>query len=155
VVTGALGSDDGVICGRRCDRNHRGCASRRPGGPRQARPQGRARRRNQNPRRPTRSIRPHPWQLTSTPTLTHSRGAEFTRILSYGAARGDLSVPNSELVGPIDSSDEWIKQRTGIASRTRASVGILAVDLASDAAREAIEKSGIAPELIDLVIIAT
>jgi len=89
------------------------------------------------------------------PTLTQSRGAEFTRIYSYGAARGDLVVPNDDLIGPIDSSDEWIQQRTGIITRTRASADILAVDLATDAAAEAIAKSGIAPELIDLVIVAT
>jgi 3-oxoacyl-[acyl-carrier-protein] synthase-3 len=91
----------------------------------------------------------------STPTLKQSRGVEFTRIYSYGAARGDLFVTNDELIGPIDSSDEWIQQRTGIITRTRASAGVLAVDLATDAAREAIEKSGIAPEQIDLVIVAT
>jgi 3-oxoacyl-[acyl-carrier-protein] synthase-3 len=91
----------------------------------------------------------------SQPTLNQSTGAEFTRIYSYGAARGDLVVPNNDLIGPIDSSDEWIQQRTGIVTRTRASAGILAVDLATDAAREAIEKSGIAADKIDLVIIAT
>ncbi|QEE61363.1 ketoacyl-ACP synthase III [Salinibacterium sp. dk2585] len=91
----------------------------------------------------------------TAPTLTQSTGAQYTRIYSYGAARGDLVVPNQELVGPIDSSDEWIQQRTGIITRTRASVGILAVDMATDAAREAIEKSGVAPEQIDLVIVAT
>jgi 3-oxoacyl-[acyl-carrier-protein] synthase-3 len=91
----------------------------------------------------------------SQPTLNQSTGAEFTRIYSYGAARGDLIVPNNDLIGPIDSSDEWIQQRTGIVTRTRASAGILAVDLATDAAREAIEKSGVAADKIDLVIIAT
>lgn len=89
------------------------------------------------------------------PTLIQSSGAQYTRILSYGAARGDLAVTNDDIAGPIDSSDEWIQQRTGIITRTRASVGILAIDLATEAAQEAIEKSGIAPELIDLVIIAT
>ncbi|MFZ4895768.1 beta-ketoacyl-ACP synthase III [Plantibacter sp. Mn2098] len=91
----------------------------------------------------------------STPTLKQSRGPEFTRILALGAARGDLSVPNDDLVGPINSSDEWIQQRTGIVTRTRASAGVSATDLATAAAKEAIETSGIAPELIDLVIIAT
>ncbi len=89
------------------------------------------------------------------PTLTQSTGAQFTRIYSYGAARGDLVVPNDDLVGPIESSDEWIQQRTGIITRTRASHGVSAVDLASAAGKEAIEKAGIAPELIDLVIVAT
>jgi 3-oxoacyl-[acyl-carrier-protein] synthase-3 len=91
----------------------------------------------------------------SHPILNQTHGAEFTRIYSYGAARGDLVVRNDELIGPIDSSDEWIQQRTGIVTRRRASAGILAVDLATDAAREAIEKSGIAADQIDLVIIAT
>lgn len=89
------------------------------------------------------------------PTLIQSTGAQYTRIYSYGAARGDLVVPNEELIGPIDSSDEWIQQRTGIITRTRASAAVGAVDLATDAAKEAIEKSGVAPELIDLVIVAT
>ena len=91
----------------------------------------------------------------SQPILNQSHGAEFTRIYSYGAARGDLIVPNADLVGPIDSSDEWIQQRTGIITRTRASADVLAVDLATDAAREAIAKSGVTAAQIDLVIIAT
>jgi len=88
-------------------------------------------------------------------TLTQSTGAQFTRIYSYGAARGDLIVPNDELVGPIDSSDEWIQQRTGIITRTRASAGLSALDLATTASIEAIEKSGVPAEKIDLVIVAT
>ena len=91
----------------------------------------------------------------SHPILNQTHGAEFTRIYSYGAARGDLVVPNGDLTGPIDSSDEWIQQRTGIITRTRASADVLAVDLATDAAREAIAKSGVAAGQIDLVIIAT
>ena len=87
--------------------------------------------------------------------LRQSRGPEFTRILSYGAARGDLDVPNDELVGPIDSSDEWIRQRTGIVTRKRASAGIHALDLAVTASLEAIERSGVAASEIDLVIVAT
>ena len=88
-------------------------------------------------------------------TLKQAQGPQFTRIYSYGAARGELVVPNDDLVGPIDSSDEWIRQRTGIITRTRSSADVLAVDLATDAAREAIEKSGVAPTDIDLVIVAT
>ncbi len=88
-------------------------------------------------------------------TLTQSQGAEFTRIYSYGAARGDRLVGNDELIEAIDSSDEWIQQRTGIVTRTRASAGLGAVDLATEAAQEAIEKSGVRPDQIDLVIVAT
>lgn len=91
----------------------------------------------------------------STPTLKQSTGPAHTRFLGFGAARGDLSVPNDDLVGPINSSDEWIQQRTGIVARTRASKDLLAVDMATDAAREAVEVSGVDPADIDLVIIAT
>ncbi|HEX4401098.1 MAG TPA: beta-ketoacyl-ACP synthase III [Galbitalea sp.] len=91
----------------------------------------------------------------TTPTITQSSGATHTRIYSYGAARGDLIVPNDDLIGPIDSSDEWIRQRTGIVTRTRASHDISATELATEASVEAIEKSGIAASDIDLVIVAT
>lgn len=89
------------------------------------------------------------------PTLQQSHGPQYTRILSIGAARGDLVVPNDDLVGPINSSDEWIRQRTGIVTRTRASHGIQALDLATEASKEAIAKSGVDPSLIDAVIVAT
>jgi 3-oxoacyl-[acyl-carrier-protein] synthase III len=91
----------------------------------------------------------------TTPTITQSSGAQHTRIYSYGAARGDLVVPNDDLIGPIDSSDEWIRQRTGIVTRTRASRDISATELATDASIEAIAKSGVAASDIDLVIVAT
>ncbi len=89
------------------------------------------------------------------PTLQQSHGPAYTRIYAVGAARGENAVPNDDLVGPINSSDEWIQQRTGIITRTRAGADVEALDLATDAAREAIEKSGVSPELIDLVVVAT
>lgn len=90
-----------------------------------------------------------------TATLTQLTGPAYTRIYSYGAARGENAVPNDDLVGPIDSSDEWIQQRTGIITRVRANKETDAIDLASAAASEAIEKAGIAASEIDLVIVAT
>ncbi|MBC9928450.1 MULTISPECIES: beta-ketoacyl-ACP synthase III [unclassified Leucobacter] len=88
-------------------------------------------------------------------TLTQSVGVAHTRILSVGAARGSLAVTNDEIIEPINSSDEWIRQRTGIITRKRATPDVLAVDLAEGAGREAIERSGIDPADIDLVIVAT
>lgn len=87
--------------------------------------------------------------------LKKRTGAEFTRILSVGASRGDLHVPNEDLIGPIESSDEWIRQRTGIIQRRRASAHVSAADLATEAGREAIERSGLPLDQIDTVIIAT
>jgi 3-oxoacyl-[acyl-carrier-protein] synthase III len=88
-------------------------------------------------------------------TLTQQTGPAHTRIYAYGAARGERVVPNDDLVGPIDSSDEWIRQRTGIVTRVRAERETTAVDLAADAAAEAIERSGVAAGEIDAVIVAT
>lgn len=87
--------------------------------------------------------------------LKQAQGAPGSRILALGAARGDLVVPNEDLVGPIDSSDEWIRQRTGIITRKRASKGVDAIDLAETAGREAIEKSGVDPSRIGAVLVST
>jgi 3-oxoacyl-[acyl-carrier-protein] synthase-3 len=90
-----------------------------------------------------------------TAVLTQPQGPAHTRIYAYGAARGERVVPNDDLVGPIDSSDEWIQQRTGIITRVRAEATTTAIDLAADAAAEAIERSGVDASEIDAVIVAT
>jgi 3-oxoacyl-[acyl-carrier-protein] synthase-3 len=89
------------------------------------------------------------------PVLLQATGAKHTRILSVGAARGDLVVPNDDIIGPINSSDEWIRQRTGIITRTRASRDVHAVDLAETASLEAVEKAGIRPDQLGAVLVAT
>ncbi len=88
-------------------------------------------------------------------TLTQATGPTYTRILAMGAARGERVVPNDDLVGPIDSSDEWIRQRTGIETRVRAEQGTTALDLATAAAREAVASAGIEPSEVDAVLVAT
>jgi 3-oxoacyl-[acyl-carrier-protein] synthase-3 len=90
-----------------------------------------------------------------TPRLTQAVGPQYTRILSLGAARGDLDVPNDDIIGPIDSSDEWIRQRTGIITRKRASKDVTAADLAVTAGAEAIEKAGIDPSRVGAVLVST
>lgn len=87
--------------------------------------------------------------------LNQPTGVAHSRVYSLGAARGDVIVPNDDLIGPIDSSDEWIRQRTGIIERRRASAEVNAVDLAERASLEAIDKAGIAPSDIGAVIVAT
>ena len=88
-------------------------------------------------------------------TLKQATGPAYTRIYSVGAARGENAVPNDDLVGPIDSSDEWIRQRTGIITRTRAVPETSVIELSTAAAKEAVERSGVDPAEIDLVIVAT
>jgi 3-oxoacyl-[acyl-carrier-protein] synthase III len=89
------------------------------------------------------------------PTLTQATGPAHTRILGLGAARGERLVPNDDLVGPIDSSDEWIRQRTGIVTRARAAEGTGLLDLAEKAGREAIANAGLQGSDIDAVILST
>ncbi|AJM77527.1 beta-ketoacyl-ACP synthase III [Rathayibacter toxicus] len=93
--------------------------------------------------------------MTTSPSLTQSSGSAYTRILGIGAARGDLVVPNEDLIGPINSSDEWIRQRTGIVERRRASANIHAIDLATAASLEAIDRAKIRPDQIGVVLVST
>jgi 3-oxoacyl-[acyl-carrier-protein] synthase-3 len=89
------------------------------------------------------------------PTLNESTGAKHSRIYALGAARGDLTVTNDDIAGPIESSDEWIRQRTGVVTRKRASSTRTVVDMAVEAANEAIGKAGISPAQIDAVLVST
>jgi len=64
-------------------------------------------------------------------------------------------VTNDDLAAGLDTSDEWIRQRTGIAERRIAEPGVCSSDLGVLAAREALADAGIEPERIDLVITAS
>jgi 3-oxoacyl-[acyl-carrier-protein] synthase-3 len=80
---------------------------------------------------------------------------KFSRIYSLGAARGDMVVTNDEIAEPIDSSDEWIRRRTGIVTRRRASKDVSLMDMAVEASKEAISKAGIDPQEIGAVLFST
>ena len=87
--------------------------------------------------------------------LNQSTAVAFSKIYAIGAARGDLTVTNDDVAGPINSSDEWITQRTGIITRTRASKDRSLMDMAVEASNEAIKKAGIQPSEIEAVIFST
>jgi 3-oxoacyl-[acyl-carrier-protein] synthase-3 len=87
--------------------------------------------------------------------LHQAAGHPGSRILAFGASRGDLIVTNDDIAGPINSSDEWIRQRTGVVERRRASADMEAIDLAVDAAKQAIETAGIDPKQIGAVLVST
>ena len=88
-------------------------------------------------------------------TLNQTKTVEFTKIYALGASRGHQVVTNDDIAGPIDSSDEWIRQRTGIVTRKRADKEQSLLDMATEASLEAIQESGIKPEEIGAVILAT
>jgi 3-oxoacyl-[acyl-carrier-protein] synthase-3 len=87
--------------------------------------------------------------------LNQSTPVAFSKIYSLGAARGDLTVTNDDIAGPINSSDEWITQRTGIITRMRASQNRSLMDMAVEASNEAIKKAGIQASEIEAVIFST
>src|SRR5207247_4145263 len=62
---------------------------------------------------------------------------------------------NEDLAGMVDTSDEWIVQRTGIRERHIAAPGEFTSDLGLAAARAAIADAGIDPQSIDLIVLAT
>jgi 3-oxoacyl-[acyl-carrier-protein] synthase-3 len=78
-----------------------------------------------------------------------------SRILGIGAYRPRRVVPNSELVEAIDSSDEWIQQRSGIKTRRFAEPDESVQMMSVSASRQALERSGIDAAQIDCVIVAT
>ena len=91
----------------------------------------------------------------SQPVLNQYETVKYSRIYSLGAARGDLTITNDDVAGPIDSSDEWIRQRTGIITRKRASKDLSLMDMAVSASLEAIAGAGIEASEIGAVIFST
>jgi 3-oxoacyl-[acyl-carrier-protein] synthase-3 len=76
-------------------------------------------------------------------------------VRGYGAALPKRVVPNRELEGMVATSDEWIVQRTGIRQRYIAGEGETTASLGEQAARAALDKAGLTPDDIDLVLVAT
>ncbi|MDM8335562.1 beta-ketoacyl-ACP synthase III [Wolbachia pipientis] len=76
-------------------------------------------------------------------------------ILSTGSYLPKKTLSNDEIALKVETSDEWIRQRTGITQRHIADEGELTSDLAVNAAKNAIEKAKILMDEIDLIIVAT
>ncbi len=81
-------------------------------------------------------------------------GAPHSRITGTGACLPARVVTNHDLAQIMDTSDEWIRERTGIKRRHLVE-GETAGDLGLVAAKNAIEMAGIAPDAIDLIVVAT
>lgn len=84
-------------------------------------------------------------------------GAEVQRsvILGTGSALPTNVLRNSDLADRLDTSDAWIRERTGICERHIAAANETTTDLATEAAAHAMEAAGIGPDGIDLVVLAT
>jgi 3-oxoacyl-[acyl-carrier-protein] synthase-3 len=78
-----------------------------------------------------------------------------SRILGLGEQRPVRIMTNDELPPDLDTNDEWIQQRTGIASRGIAGDDETVVSMASEAARKAVADAGVDPARVGLVILAT
>lgn len=78
-----------------------------------------------------------------------------TRIIGTGSALPTHTITNDDLTKFLDTSDEWIRSRTGIRCRQVAGEGENVVTLATEAGRKAIEDCGIQPEEIQMVLVAT
>ncbi|MFK8078580.1 MAG: beta-ketoacyl-ACP synthase III [Granulosicoccus sp.] len=79
----------------------------------------------------------------------------FARIIGTGGYLPERVVTNADLEKMVDTSDAWIRERTGIEQRHIAAEGEYTLDLAEQASRRALEAAGIAYSDIDLIIVAT
>jgi 3-oxoacyl-[acyl-carrier-protein] synthase III len=84
-----------------------------------------------------------------------AQGASGARILAFGGYQPTKVVTNDDLAKTIDTNDEWIRSRVGIASRRIAGPDESVADMAVAAAGKALAASGLASDDIDLVIVAT
>lgn len=77
-----------------------------------------------------------------------------SRIAALGHHQPARVLTNDDLAQLVDTSDAWIRQRTGIVTRRIADTESV-TDLASAAAGKALASAGLAPEEIDMVVVAT
>jgi 3-oxoacyl-[acyl-carrier-protein] synthase-3 len=79
----------------------------------------------------------------------------YARITGTGSYLPERVVHSTDLEKIMDTSDEWIRTRTGIESRRYAAEGETTVDMGEHAARRAIEAAGLQPSDIDLIVFGT
>ncbi len=88
-------------------------------------------------------------------TIQMTTGAPGARILGLGSYRPRRRVTNDELAQVMDTNDEWIQARVGIAERRWASEDETLVEMAVAAGGKAIAASGLSPDEFDLVVLAS
>jgi 3-oxoacyl-[acyl-carrier-protein] synthase-3 len=90
-----------------------------------------------------------------TTSAAKSVSTRRVRILGTGSAVPERVLTNDDLSKLVDTSDAWIRERTGIGARHVVAPGQAASDLAAEAGRRACEAAGIAPAEIDCIICST
>lgn len=90
-----------------------------------------------------------------TAKIRPSKGAPYARILGVGGYRPTRVVPNEEILKHIDSSDEWIRTRSGIATRHWAGPDETVAQMSVEAGGKAIADAGLTPEQIGGVVVST
>jgi len=90
-----------------------------------------------------------------TAKIKPSKGVPYARIMGVGGYRPTRVVPNEEILKHIESSDEWIRSRSGIATRHWAGPEETVAVMSVEAAGKAIADAGISPEQIGGVIVST
>lgn len=79
----------------------------------------------------------------------------YSRIVGTGSHLPEKILTNFELEKMVDTTDEWIRDRTGIERRHIAAEGETTVDLAEKAARRALDAAGVRPQDIDFIVFGT
>lgn len=79
----------------------------------------------------------------------------FSRIIGTGGYLPEKVLTNHDLEKMVDTSDAWIRERTGIEQRHIAADDQTTSDLAEQAARQALDAAALAPEAVELIVVAT
>ena len=79
----------------------------------------------------------------------------FSRIIATGSYLPEYVMTNAELAAKLDTSDEWIRERTGICQRHIVAEGESTCDLAERAARAALESADVDPSELELIVVGT
>ncbi|WP_181767249.1 ketoacyl-ACP synthase III [Streptomyces albidus (ex Kaewkla and Franco 2022)] len=90
-----------------------------------------------------------------TAKIKPAKGSPYARILGVGGYRPTRVVPNEEILKHIESSDEWIRSRSGIATRHWAGPDETIAEMTLAAAGKAVADAGITPQQVDAVVIST
>ena len=88
-------------------------------------------------------------------TISNPTGAPHATILGIGSYRPSRVIPNADVIAAIDSSDEWIQQRSGIKQRRWAAEHETVQMMSVEASRKAVASAGLEMAQIDAIVVAT